>query len=152
MLYSELGSCLQSTPADNKVIILGDFNTRVGLDADSWKGVLDKHSVGNCNDNGHLLLELCTELQPVITNTIFQQKDRLKTTWMHPWSKHRHFIDCVLVLKRGLKDVIHTKVMPSAECHTGHRLVRCKLRLHFKPKPRKGVPRHKKKFNLNKLQ
>ena len=52
--------------------------------------------------------------------------------------------------KRDLKDVNHTKVMPSAECHTDHCLVRSKRKLHFKPKPRKGVP-HKKKFNLNKL-
>ena len=41
--------------------------------------------------------------------------------------------------------------MPSAECHTNHRLLRFKLRLHFKPKPRKGGP-PKKKFNLNKHQ
>ena len=33
--YSELRSCLQSTLADNKVIILGKFNAKVGQDADS---------------------------------------------------------------------------------------------------------------------
>ena len=59
--YSELHSCLQSIPADDKVIILGDFNARVSQDANSWKGVLDRYSVGNCNNNMHLLLELCTE-------------------------------------------------------------------------------------------
>ena len=53
--------------------------------------------------------------------------------------------------KHDLKDVIHTKVMPSAECHTNHPLVHCKLRLHFKPKPRKWSP-PKEKLNLNKLQ
>jgi len=149
--YSELRGHLQSIPADDKVIILGDFNARVGQDVDAWKGVLGRHGVGNCNDNGRLLLELCTEQQLVITNTIFQQKDRLKTTWMHPRSKHWHLIDYVLVRQKDLKDVLHTRVMPSAECHTDHRLVRCKLRLHFKPKPRKGGP-PTKKFDLKKLQ
>ena len=138
--HLELHSCLQSTSADNKVIILGDFNARVSEDADSWKGVLGRHSIGNCNDNGCLLLELCTEQQIVITNTIFRLKDRLKTTWMHPRSKHWHLIDYDPVHKCDLKDIIHTKVMPSAECHTDHHLVRCKLRLHFKPKSRKGEP------------
>ena len=147
--YSELHNCLQSTSADDKVIILGDFNARVGQDAYSWKGVLGIH--GNCKDNRHLLMELCTEQQLVITNTIFQQKDRFKTTWMHPQSKHWHLIDYVLVHNRDLKDVIHTKVMPSAGCHTNHCLVHCKHGLHFKPKPRKGGP-PKEMFNLNKLQ
>ena len=106
--YSELRSLLQSTPADDKVLILGDFNARVGQDAVAWKGVLGRHGVGNCNDNGRLLLEFCTEQQLVITNTIFQQKDSLKTTWMHPRSKHWHLIDYVLVRQRDLKDVLHT--------------------------------------------
>ena len=40
--------------------------------------------------------------------------------------------------------------MPSAECHTDHRLVRCKLRLQFKPKQKKkGNP--KKKLNVGSL-
>ena len=136
--YSDLRSLVQSSPADDKVIILGDFNARVGRDSEAWKGALGKHGVGNCNDSGRLLLEFCTEQQFVITNSIFQQKDSLKTTWMHPRSKHWHLIDYILVRQRDLKDVLHTRVMPSAECHTDHRLVRCKLNLHFKPKPKKG--------------
>nr|XP_054757380.1 uncharacterized protein LOC129263494 [Lytechinus pictus] len=151
MFYSELRRLLQSTPADDKLLILGDFNARVGQDDVAWKGVLGRHGVGKCNDNGRLLLELCMEQQLVITNTVFQQKDSLKTTWMHPRSKHWHLIDYVLVRGRDLNDILHTRVMPSAECHTDHRLVRCKLRMHFKPKLRKGGP-PQEKFDLNKLQ
>ena len=136
--YSELRILPQSTPADDKLLVLGDFSARVGQDAVTWKGILGRHGVGNCNDNGRLLLEFCTKQQLVITNTIFQQKDSLKTAWMHPRSKHWHLIDYVLARQRDLKDILHTRVMPSAECHTDHRLVCCKLKLHFKPKPRKG--------------
>jgi hypothetical protein len=84
--YSEVCSRLQSSPSDEKVIILGDFNAKVGQYAAVWKGVLGKHGV--CNGSGCLLLELCTEQQLVITNIILQQNDSLKTTWMHPRSKH----------------------------------------------------------------
>ena len=145
--YSDLRSLIQSTPADDKVVILGDFNARVGQDSEAWKGVLGKHGVGNCNENGRLLLEFCAEKQFTITNTIFQHKNSLKTTWMHPRSKNWHLIDYVLVRQRDIQDVCHTRVMPSAECYTDHRLVRCKLRLLFKPKPRKGGP-PKKKFKV----
>ena len=141
----------QSTPVDDKVIIFGDFKARLDQDADFWKGVLSRHGVGNYNDNGRLLLDLCTMQQLVIPSTIFQQKDRLKTNWMYPRFKYWHRINYVLVHKRDLKYVIHTKVIPSAEFHTDHHLLRCKIRLHFKSKPRKGGIL-KKNFNLSKLQ
>ena len=149
--YSDLRSLIQSTPADDKVVILGDFNARVGQDSEAWKGVLGKHGVGNCNENGRLLLVFCAEKQFTITNTIFQQKNSLKTTWMHPRSENWHLIDYVLVHQRDIQDVCHTRVMPSAECYTDHRLVRCKLMLLFKPKPRKGGP-PKKKFKVGSFQ
>ena len=69
------------------------------------------------------------------------QKDSLKTTWMHPRSKHWHLLDYVLVRRR---DVLHTRVMPSAEYYTDHHLVRWKLNLHFKPKPKRGRPPRRK--------
>ena len=70
---------------------------------------------------------------------------------MHPRSKNLHLIDYVLVRQRDIQDVCHTRVMPSAECYTDHRLVRCKLRLLYKPKPRKGGP-PKKKFKVGSFQ
>ena len=122
----------------------------MGQHADSWKWVLSRHDIGNYNDNGCLLLELCSEQQLVITHIIFQQKDTLKTTWMYSWSKHWHLIDYVLVHKCDLKNIIYTKVMVSAECHTDHCLVCCKLRLDFKSNLKKGGP-PKKKFSWNTL-
>lgn len=68
---------------------------------------------------------------------------------MHPRSKHWHLIDYVLTRQKDVRDVLHTRVMPSAECHTDHRLVRCKLKLHFKPKLRNGgAPRRKIKVHI----
>ena len=53
-------------------------------------------------------------------------------------------IDTPLTTSLILVLVIHTKVIPNAECHTDHRLVRGKFRLHFKPKPRKRGPSPRK--------
>ena len=149
--YTDLRDLVRSIPADDKIIILGDFNARVGQDAEAWGGVLGKHGIGKRNENGLLLLEFCAEQQLTITNTIFQQKNRLKTTWMHPRSKHWHLIDYILVRQKDIRDVMQTRVMPSADCHTDHRLVRSKLRLHFKPsQKRTGICR--KKFRIEKFQ
>ncbi|XP_047470214.1 craniofacial development protein 2-like [Penaeus chinensis] len=141
--YTDLHNLVQNAPAEDKVFILGDFNSRVGKDSEAWKGVLGKHGVGNCNNNGHLLLEVCTDQQFTLTNPIFQQNS-LKTAWIHPRSKHWHLIDYV-------QDVLHTRVMCNAECHTDHRLVRSKLRLPFKPKPKKGGV-SRKKFQIDNFQ
>ncbi|KAM4675815.1 glycerol-3-phosphate acyltransferase 2, mitochondrial [Discoglossus pictus] len=121
--------------------------SRQGFRRLEW--VLGNH--GRYNDNRCLLLEFCTEQKLPIANTVFQQKDRLKTTCMHPRSKHWHFIDYILVRQRDLQDVLLTRVMPSVECNTGYHLVHCKLRLHFSPKlKRKRAP--KKKLLICKLQ
>ena len=149
--YNDLQNLIRKVPHNDKIFILGDFNARVGRDADAWQGVIGKHGVGNRNESGLLLLEFCTELQLSITNTLFQQKNSLKTSWMHPRSKHWHLIDYILVRQRDVRDVLHTRVMPSAECHTDHRLVRCKVALQFKPTVRKGSIRQKK-FRLDALR
>ena len=54
MLFSSMKGAL---------IILGDFNARVGKDGSSWPNVTWKHFVGNTNSNGLMLLELCTRFQ-----------------------------------------------------------------------------------------
>ena len=125
VFYSELDEILTSTHRHDKIILLGDFNARVGRDQELWKGVIGKEGVGNCNSNGIHLLTLCSEHQLVITNTMFRQRNKFKTTWQHPRSKHWHLIDYAIVRSRDLKDVRITKSITSADdCWTDHRLVR----------------------------
>ncbi len=86
--YEDLNSVIVTVPNADKLIILGDFNARVGSDSTAWEGVIGKHGVGNCNSNGLLLLQMCVEHDLLITNTTFQLPTRNKTSWMHPHSKH----------------------------------------------------------------
>ena len=91
--YAELRTLLGQINKDDKILVMGDFNARVGRDFNVWPGVLGRHGIGNCNENGRLLLELCAEQGLSITNTLFQQRARFKTTWQHPLSKHWHLLD-----------------------------------------------------------
>lgn len=130
--YTNLRSVLDKIPLTDKLLLMGDFNARVGRDADIWAGVIGKHGTGKCNSNGRRLLALCQSYGLVITNTVFQLPDKYKNTWMHQRSKHWHLIDYIITRQTDVKDVIITRVMRGAICDTDHRLVRSKLKLQFR--------------------
>ena len=138
--YEELRNFLYSVPRQDKLILMGDFNARVGNDIESWKGVLGSHGIGKMNSNGLLLLSLCQEFQLAITNTMFRLKNIHKGTWMHPRSNTWHMLDYVIVRQQHMVDVRITRVMRGADCWTDHRMVRSlmSLRLANKIRPQKS--------------
>ena len=149
LFYSHLRKLLSDVHKDDKILLMGDFNARVGADHDIWN-CLGRHAFGNQNSNGLHLLQLCNEYNLVIGNTIFRQKNKYKGTWMHPRSKHWHMIDYIITRRRDLQDINSVKVMRGAECWTDHRLVRSKLRLKVRSRfHRKAItPR---KLDVDKL-
>ena len=86
--YSNLNDAISAVPFKHQLFVLGDFNVRVGCDFSTWPKVIGHHSVGRENSNGTLLLQTCAQHELVFTNTLFQQANKYKTTWMHPRSKH----------------------------------------------------------------
>ena len=152
--YRLLDRELTNVPQNDKLLLLGDFNARVGKDHNVWRKVIGKEGLGSCNPNGHLLLGLCAEHHLVVTNTIFRQRNRYKTTWMHPRSKNWHILDYVITRQHGLQDILITRSMPSADdCWTDHRLVISKLRISLKTKTRYHSNNGgRRKFDITKLQ
>ncbi|XP_063366332.1 craniofacial development protein 2-like [Cydia amplana] len=130
--YEELTRCLDCVPPMEQIVLLGDFNARVGRDFEAWPEVLGKHGVGNMNSNGQLLLSLCAQYHLAIKNTMFRLPAKHKNTWMHPRSKHWHLIDYAIVRQRDISQVQVTRVMRGAHCWTDHRLVIAKLRLRLR--------------------
>ena len=135
--YGLLEHTLGNISQTDKILLLGDFNARVGSNNLVWGGIIGKHGVGHENANGLRLLNLCAEHSLVITNTLFQMPDKYKTTWMHPRSKHWHLIDYVITRQRDLKDIILTRALRGAECWTDHRLLRSIVRLNIRPPVRR---------------
>ncbi|KAJ4918209.1 hypothetical protein JOQ06_023050 [Pogonophryne albipinna] len=142
--YQSLDEALRRIPKNDKIFLLGDFNARVGQNSSIWSGVLGRHGVGQVNANGLRLLTLCSEHNLTITNTIFQQKAKYKTSWMHPRSKHWHLIDYVIVRRSDIRDVHITRAMRGAECWTDHRLIMAKVHMQVRPPLRLQGPRRRR--------
>ena len=149
--YSALEDAIRSVPKEEKLVILGDFNARVGREHDTWEA-LGRFGIGKMNSNGLHLLQLCTHFNLAITNTFFRQKQRHKVTWIHPRSKHGHLIDFIITRKQDLGDVCNVRVLPSAECDTDHKLVRGKFKLRIRKKIRTNGVKVPKRINVLRLK
>ena len=49
--YDQLQSSLSSIPSSDLLVILGDFNARVGSDFSSWNSVIGPHGIGEWTTN-----------------------------------------------------------------------------------------------------
>nr|VZI15267.1 unnamed protein product [Spirometra erinaceieuropaei] len=134
--YEDLHAFLATVSKADKLIVLGDFNARVGTDHTARRGVLGPHGLRGSIDNGLLLLRTCAEHRLILTNTFFCLPEREKATWRHPRSRPWHLLDYVLVRRRDQRDVLVTKAIAGADGWTDHRLVISKMRFRLQPRRR----------------
>ena len=73
-LYEDLQHLLELTPKKDVLLIIGDWNAKVG--SQEMKGTTGKFGLGVQNEAGQGLIEFCQEKKLVITNTLFQQHKR----------------------------------------------------------------------------
>ncbi|KAJ8019164.1 Craniofacial development protein 2 [Holothuria leucospilota] len=150
--YEELDLLIASVAQTDKIILLGDFNARVGSNYQTWSGIIGLHGVGKCNSIGLLLLKTRATHNLSITNTMFRLSTRYKTSWMHPRSRNWHLIDYVIIRKDDRNDVRVTKAMCGADCWTDHRLIISKLNLHIQPRKRPQGQRTPRRLDVSKLK
>nr|VZI37344.1 unnamed protein product [Spirometra erinaceieuropaei] len=145
--YVDMHALLATVSKADKLIVLGDFNARVGTDRSAWRGVLGPHGLRGSNDNGLLLLRTCTEHRLILTITFFCLPEREKATWRHPRSRRWHLLDYVLVRRPDQRDVLVTKAIAGAGGWTDHRIVISKMRIRLQPRRRPQGKRSPGKLN-----
>ena len=96
--YNQLQSVKDSIHNKNQVIIMGDFNAKVGEGASKDQG-LGPHGIGKRNESGEKLLGFCQANGMNILNTWFKNHIRRKWTWISPDKATKNQIDYILVSK-----------------------------------------------------
>ena len=97
--YQALRGCVRKTPKQDMLLVMEDFNARVGNDADAWRGTIGKFGAEELNEKGVKLLDFCAFNSLVVTNTLFQHRPCHQQTWFHPAESTGlgHMLDYVLV-------------------------------------------------------
>ena len=99
--YQQLQVTMEAIPKKDVLLVIGDWNAKVGTDAYStWKGTTGKFGLGTTNERGFMLLEFAKFNELVLTNTLHLQKPSWKATWHSPDGKTHNMIDHILINKR----------------------------------------------------
>ena len=80
--YEDLQDLLELTSKKDVLLIIGDWNAKVG--SQETPGVTGKFGLGIWNEAGQRLIEFSQEKALVITNTLVQQHKRRLYTWTSP--------------------------------------------------------------------
>ena len=126
-LSSDLQRAIRDVPGEDKFVLLGDFNARVGSRqsgiADDWQRVRGPHGFGECNESGAELLSFLHMNNATVCNTWFQNKAFHKQSWQHPRTKRSHAIDFIIMHQKDRLLCRDCRVVLNADCGSDHRMV-----------------------------
>jgi len=124
--YLSLQNLVNGMPKQEEIILLGDFNARIGNDV--IPGVKNRFNEEAHNENGQTLVDFCTHNEFHIINTFFPHKEQQKYTFENTRGQ-KSIIDHVIINKNiHPSKILDVRVLTSANTGTDHNLVLTKMR------------------------
>ncbi|CAF1396827.1 unnamed protein product [Adineta steineri] len=128
--YADLQQLLDAAPKKDVIVIMGDWNAKVGSTTTS--GITGNFGLGVRNEAGDRLVDFCQNNSMFIANTFFQQPKRRLYTWTSPGGQYRNQIDYILCNQRWRSSIKLSKTRPTADCGTEHELLLAKIQIKLK--------------------
>ena len=130
--YEQLQDVLQRIPRHDMVMLIGDFNAKVGSDNARREACMGRQGLGVMNENGQLFADLCMDSELVIGGTLFRHKPAHTYTWASPDGVTFNQIDHVAVSRRWVSSLQDVRAFHGADCGSDHNLVIAKVKLSLK--------------------
>jgi len=112
------------------LVVMGNYNAKVGTDWDNAGGALGKFGTGDLNKAGERLIQFVNANRFEIANTCFKQvKASRLWTWESPGGRTRNMIDHILVSSKWRGSITNARVYPSADVGSDHQLIAASIRL-----------------------
>lgn len=147
--YDNLQEVIDELPRDEKVIVLGDLNARIGNEI--VDGIKQRFNEDVTNCNGESLTMFCAQNNLRINNTYFPQKPRHKYTWSNT-QNNKSTLDYIIsnqqIHPTQIKDV---RALTSANIGSDHNMVLARIEIKMKTKKRRET-NPIQKLNIEKLE
>ena len=129
--WNDLKGVLDRVNRGFRVIVMGDFNGRIGVQ--KRDGITGAFGVEGENENGKVIIDFCKSRDMCVSNTFFAHKSIHLYTRVKEKADgrvERSMIDFVLVKKEMLKYVMDVKVVRGLSMDiSDHIVVLCKIKL-----------------------
>ncbi|XP_028416570.1 craniofacial development protein 2-like [Dendronephthya gigantea] len=118
------------TPRHDMIMMMGDWNAKIGAKQEGEDGVVGRHGLGDeRSENGVRFVSFCAANNLAIVSTMFPHKNIHKYTWTAPNGKTRNQIDHVTMNGKFKRSVRDTRSYRGADCGSDHNLVITTVRL-----------------------
>ena len=130
--YSRLLTIIQDRPERNVIIVMGDFNAKIGSDNRGYEEIMGQQGLGEMNTMGNLFADLCATSDLVIGGSYFQHRRIHKATWVSPDLQTENQIDHMCIGKRFRRILQDVRVKRGADVASDHHLLVARLKLKLR--------------------
>ncbi|VDP37481.1 unnamed protein product [Schistosoma margrebowiei] len=132
--YDGLQSIIEKCTRKNLTILMGDLNAKVGIDNSGYEDIMGRHGLGERNENGERIANLCAFNELVIGGTIFPHKRIHKAKWISQDHTTENQIDHICINKKFRRTMEDVRTKRGADIASDHHLFMANLKLKLNKK------------------